>query len=86
MAKKIAKSRKFLPAKVSTNKVTFATFKTSGKIPVSNDRFTSSDNQREKKVLNFFKRNTGTPKGPVDFLTLISSMIFSTSAGPAGER
>ena len=63
--------------------LTLATFKTSGKTPISKDRFTSSDNQSEKNVLNLFRRKTGMPKGPVDFLTLISSIIFSTSAGPA---
>ena len=66
--------------------MTLATLRTSGKMPVSKDKLTSSDNQKEKNNLNFFNRKTGTPNGPVDFLTFNSSMILSTSDGPTGER
>ena len=65
---------------------TFATFKTSGKIPVSNDKFTNSLSQEEKKFLNRFNKKTGTPKGPEDFFVLRSSIILSISAGPTGDR
>ena len=65
---------------------TLATFKIDGKIPVSKDKLTSSDNQVEKNFLKVFKRKTGMPKGPVDFLMSSSSIIFSTSAGPTGDK
>ena len=66
--------------------MTFAILRISGKIPVSKDRLTNSDNQMEKKILNFFRRKTGIPNGPEDFLMLSSSLSYSTSSGPAGVR
>ena len=55
-------------------------------MPDSKDKLTSSESQKEKKFLNFFRRKTGTPNGPVDFLMLRSSINLSTSMGPEGER
>ena len=66
--------------------VTFAIFKVSGKIPVSNDKFTNSDNHIEKNCLKVLSKMTGMPKGPVDFLMFKSSINLSISAGPTGVR
>ena len=64
----------------------FPIFKSSKNIPISKDKYKSSAMQTKKNVLNFLSKKTGTPKGLIDFLMLSSSIIFSTSAGPAGER
>ena len=49
--------------------ITFTTFKTSGKTPISKDIFTSSDNQSENNAFNFFLKKDWYANGDCRFFS-----------------
>ena len=65
--------------------ITFATFKSSGKLPVEKDKFAISDIGLPRAVWNNFKDLQGFLEGPEDLLLLDSYINGSASAQFLGD-
>ena len=63
-----------------------ASFRISGKTPVSKHRLINFDNQIEKNSLKDFNKNTGVPLGPVDLVGSRASISLIISPGTVGPR
>ena len=67
-------------------RITFATFRKSGNIPLLKDTLIISLNGSESSVLNSFNIFVGMLLGPIALLDLMQFIRDSASAGVVGER